>query len=73
MKKSMTPQYLTPHEVASILKLSYDSTLNFIRNSGIPYIKVGRQYRVSQDALTAFLGKNSSIEIQPSKTENNKK
>ena len=38
---------LTPHEVASILKVSYDTALAFIKYSGIDYVMVGRQYRIS--------------------------
>ena len=48
---------LTPHEVAAILQMSYDSALAFVKYSGIDYIKVGRQYRVSEDKLIAFLTK----------------
>ena len=48
---------LTPHEVADILKISYESALEFIKHGGIDYIKVGRQYRVNKDKLTAFLQK----------------
>jgi excisionase family DNA binding protein len=51
------PVMLTPHDVADILKVSYETALAFIKYSGIDYIKVGRQYRVSKDKLTAFLQK----------------
>lgn len=48
---------LTPHDVADILKVSYETALEFIKYSGIDYVKVGRQYRVSKDKLAAFLQK----------------
>ena len=48
---------LTPHEIADFLKISYDSALAFIKYSGIDYIKVGRQYRVSQEKLNGFLSR----------------
>lgn len=51
------PEMLTPKEVADILKVSYESALSFIRYSGIEYLKIGRQYRVSRDKLAAFLQK----------------
>ena len=51
------PEMLTPREVAEIMKISYEAALAFIRYSGIAYIKVGRQYRVSQDKLDTFLNK----------------
>ena len=51
------PEILTPREVAEIMKVSYESALVFIRFSGIDYVKVGRQYRVSRQKLEAFLNK----------------
>ena len=51
------PDMLTPKEIAAILKISYEAALAFIRYSGIDYVKVGRQYRVSQDKLDTFLNK----------------
>ena len=54
-------QYLTPHEIATMLKISYEKSLAFIKYSGVKYIKVGNQYRVSESALTTFLQKNTDI------------
>lgn len=51
------PEMLTPREVAAILKISYESALAFIKYSGIDYIKVGNQYRVSAEKLKAFLNR----------------
>lgn len=51
------PVMLTPHDVAEIMKISYETALDFIKYSGIDYIKIGRQYRISRDKLTAFLQK----------------
>lgn len=51
------PEMLTPKEVAQIMKVSYETALAFIRYSGIDYIKIGRQYRVSAEKLKAFLNK----------------
>ena len=48
---------LTVKEIAEILKVSYDSALAFVKYSGIDYIQVGRQYRVTEDKLTTFLAK----------------
>ena len=60
------PNMLTPKEVADILKISYESALAFIKYSGVDYIKVGRQYRVSSDKLHAFVMKKGStiVDIQ---------
>ena len=51
------PEMLTPKEVAKILKIRYESALVFIKYSGIDYIKVGNQYRVSAEKLKALLNK----------------
>ena len=55
------PEMLTPKEVAKILKISYESALEFIKYSGIDYIKVGNQYRVSAEKLKAFLNKKGQV------------
>ena len=52
-----TPKLLTPHEIATVLNISYASALAFIKYSGIDYIQIGRQYRVCEDKLTAFIAK----------------
>lgn len=57
----MVPTMLTVKEVAAVLKVSYDSALEFIKHSGIDYIKVGRQYRVSEEKLTAYLQQQGPI------------
>ena len=47
---------LTPAEVADRLNISYDTALTMIKTSGIPYLKIGRQYRVNEaviDELTS--------------------
>ena len=59
----MVPTMLTTKEVAAILKISYDSALEFIKHSGIDYIKVGRQYRVNEEKLTAYLQQQGQIVV----------
>ena len=51
----MIPIYYTPQEVADILHVSYDKALDFIKHSGVKYVRVGRQYRISEEALNAYL------------------
>ena len=53
--QSNLPKMLTAYEIAEILKISYHKSLDFIRYSGIDYIKIGSQYRVSADKLYAFI------------------
>lgn len=63
MGASNSTQYLTPNDIADILSLSYDSALAFVKHSGVPYLKVGRQYRVASDTLRLFLQKNRNIDL----------
>ena len=50
-------EYLTPREVAEILKVSYGTALAIIKHSGIEYVLIGRQYRVSRKKFFDFLNK----------------
>ena len=54
----MSFEVLSPHEIAKILKISYEKALDFVKYSGIPYMKIGRVYRVTKDNFEAFM--NSS-------------
>lgn len=56
---------LTPQEIADILKISYDKALDFIKYSGVPYLQIGRQYRVEKAKFISFLQKSSCINISP--------
>lgn len=49
------PTLLTATDISEILKISYHSALDFIKYSGIDYIKIGNQYRVNEDKFRAFL------------------
>jgi excisionase family DNA binding protein len=51
----MKDTYLTVQEVAEMLKISYDKALDFIKYSGVEYVQIGRQYRVQESRLQAFL------------------
>lgn len=53
--------YLTPHEVASTLRLSYENALAFIKYSGVKYAKIGRQYRVEEKELYSFLTRKGNV------------
>lgn len=57
------PNFLTVHEVANILRVSYDSALMFIKTSGVDYLLVGRQYRVSAEKLQAFLQRKGRVVV----------
>lgn len=47
----------TVYDVADALKVSYETALNYIKYSGVPYFKVGRTYRVNSSDLKVFIDK----------------
>ena len=49
------PELLTPREAADILKISYEQTLHLIKYGNLKSIKIGRQYRIKESDLTAFV------------------
>ena len=51
----MKDQYLTVAELATMFQISYDNALLYLKTCGVEYVKVGRQYRVSENKLNAFL------------------
>ena len=46
---------LTAYDIAEIFKISYHKALDFIKHSGIDYIKIGNQYRVTEEKFYAFI------------------
>ena len=54
-KRNMKDNYLTVSEIAEMLKISYDKALDFVKYSGVEYVQIGRQYRVLESKLQAFL------------------
>ena len=56
----MKDRYLTVSEVAEIFKISYDTALQFIKHN-TEYVKIGRQYRVSEKKLYEVLYPPKSV------------
>ena len=56
----MKDKYLTVSEVADMLKISYDTALNFIKHN-VEHVVVGRQYRVLESKLNEVLYPNKTI------------
>jgi excisionase family DNA binding protein len=50
------PNYYTVHEVADLLKIHWQTVLDLIKKGEISAIKLGKSYRIDEDALAAFLG-----------------
>ncbi len=51
----MQDKYLTANDISKMLKISYDKALEFIKYSGVEYVNIGRQYRVSEGKFNDFL------------------
>lgn len=56
-------ELLTVQEVAGVLKVSYETALAYIKLNNLA-IKVGRQYRVSRDKLSAHLNKQQPAPLK---------
>jgi hypothetical protein len=54
-------QFLTAHDIAKLLSISYVNALNFIKYSNINYIKIGNQYRVATDVFQKFTHSKGNI------------
>lgn len=52
--------FYTPKDISDILDISYQNALEFIKYSGIVYLKIGRQYRVNIDIFNEYI-KNTNI------------
>ena len=59
----MRLKMLSPAEVAERLNVSYDTALQMIKYSGIPYVKIGRQYRVSENVINDMINQNEIVVI----------
>lgn len=51
----MKDTYVTVSELSEMFNISYDNALDWVKHSGVEYIQIGRQYRVSLNKLEAFL------------------
>jgi len=54
---------LSPTDVAERLSISYDTALQMIKYSGIPYLKIGRQYRVNETIINELMNQTDSVTI----------
>ncbi len=57
----MTDNYMNTREISDYLGICYAKTLDFIKYSGIKYIRIGRTYYVSKRVLMNFLDNNTNV------------
>lgn len=55
---------LTPAEVAERLNISYDTALHMIKTSGIPYLQIGRQYRVNEAVIDELTSQGETVIVK---------
>ncbi len=53
-------KYYTVQEVAELLKLHWQSVLTYIKNGELQAVKLGKGYRISQQALDSFIEKRTT-------------
>lgn len=55
-------RYLTVAEVAELMRLSRMTVYRLVHGGELPAVRVGRSFRVPQDALDAYL-RDHSVEV----------
>ena len=51
--------FLTVEQVAQALQVHWQTVLNYIKNGRLEALKLGKGYRISQEALEKFIKTNS--------------
>lgn len=51
-------RYLTVAEVAEVMRLSRMTVYRFVQRGDLPAVRVGRSYRVPEDALERYLAEH---------------
>jgi excisionase family DNA binding protein len=52
--------YYTVQEVADLLKLHWQSVLTYIKKGELEALKLGKGYRISQQALDGFIARRTT-------------
>jgi excisionase family DNA binding protein len=55
-------RYLTVAEVAETMRVSRMTVYRLAQSGALPAVRVGRSYRVPEDALEAYLSRSASAE-----------
>lgn len=53
-------KYLTVTEVAELLKVHWQSVLTYIKKGELEAVKIGRGYRISEQAIEEFIKKRTT-------------
>lgn len=52
--------FYTVAQVAKLLKVHWQTVLNYIKSGKLEAVKLGKGYRISQNAINMFIKKNTS-------------
>ena len=58
------PRYLTVVEVAEIMRVSKMTVYRLLHSGELPGVRVGRSFRVPQDALDHYLATSPAVEAR---------
>lgn len=56
----MHSAYITPTEIASVLRVSKMTVYRLIHSGELPSVQIGRSYRVHRKALAEYLNKEAA-------------
>lgn len=66
---SQNIKFLSAYDIAHILDICYQKALDFIKFSGIAYLKIGRTYKVEEKTFYNFVLRNEKIILDLEKLE----
>ncbi len=62
-------RYLTVEEVAAVMRVSKMTVYRLLHSGELPGVRVGRSFRVPQDALDAYLRSSSTVPLPQERGE----
>jgi excisionase family DNA binding protein len=62
-------RYLTVEEVAEVMRVSKMTVYRLLHSGELPGVRVGRSFRVPQDALEAYLRSSSTVPLPEERGE----
>ena len=67
-QESGRPRYLTVEEVAGVMRVSKMTVYRLLHSGELPGVRVGRSFRVPQDALEAYLRSSATVPLPETET-----
>lgn len=56
-------RFLTVNEVAELMRVSRMTVYRLVHSGELPAVRVGRSFRVPQDALDAYLRSSTTVDL----------